>query len=143
VHRRRAMLADGGEMAQRSLAHVLERVLGRSEFVAALSAQSEARHSSATTCSDADTFVREVLSQVAGQFGLQTAEITTNTRRRVVVRARALVSYAAVCRAGLPARRVAPLPGVSPRTVLDGVALAERRLHAHLITFQPLRRRQH
>ncbi len=120
-----------------------ERVLGRSEFVAAFSAQSDPGHLPAATCVDADTFVRDVLSQVAGQFGLQIAEITTNTRRRVVVRARALVSYAAVRRAGLPARRIAPLLGVSPRTVLDGVALAERRLHAHLIEIRPPRRRPH
>jgi hypothetical protein len=120
-----------------------ERVLGRSEFVAAVSAQSEARHAPAVRPVDADTFVRDVLSQVARQFGLQIAEITTNTHRRSVVRARALVSYAAVRRAGLPARRVAPLLGVSPRTVLDGVALAERRLHAHLTSLEPLQHRQH
>jgi hypothetical protein len=79
------------------------------------------------------------------QFGLQIAEITTNTRRRVVVRARALVSYAAVRKAGLPARRVAPLLGVSPRTVLDGIALAERRFPANALAhseLQPPRRRQ-
>jgi hypothetical protein len=46
---------------------------------------------------------------VAAQCGLHVAEITTGTRRRVVVRARALVSYAAVRNAGVPARRVAPL----------------------------------
>jgi putative transposase len=120
-----------------------ERVLGCGEFVAAVSAQSEARPALAATRVDADTFVCDLLAQVAAQFGLQIAEITTNTRRRVVVRARALVSHAAVRRAGLPARRVAPLLGVSPRTVLDGVALAEQRLHAYLADFQPLRRRSH
>jgi putative transposase len=122
-----------------------ERVLGCSEFVAALTAQSEARHPPAVTPVDADSFVRDVVAQVAAQFGLQIAEITTNTRRRVVVRARALVSYAAVRNAGLPARRVAPLLGVSPRTVLDGIALAERRFPANALAhpeLQPRRRRQ-
>jgi len=120
-----------------------ERVLGRSEFVAALSVQSEARHSPAATSVDVDTFIRDVLSQVAVQWGLQIAEITTNTRRRAVVRARALVCSTAVRRAGLPARCVAPLLGVSPRTVLDGVAPAERRLQAQLSEIQRPRRRQH
>ena len=122
-----------------------ERVLGRSDFVAALTAQSEARHQPAATPVDAADFVGDVLSQVAAQLGLQIAEITTNTRRRAVVRARALVSYAAVRTAGLPARRVAPLLGVSPRTVLDGVALAERRFHANTLAQPALyrtRRRQ-
>ena len=41
--------------------------------------------------------------------------------------------------------RVAELLGVSPRTVLDGVALAERRFHANALppsTPQPPQRRQ-
>ncbi len=122
-----------------------ERVLGRGDFVAALTTQAETTPQPAATPVDANTFVRDVLVQVAAQLGLQIAEITTNTRRRVVVRARALVSYAAVRTAGLPARRVAPLLGVSPRTVLDGVALAERRFHANALppsTPQPPQRRQ-
>lgn len=122
-----------------------ERVLGGSDFVAALIVQSEARRQSAAAPVDAETFVRDVLSQVAAQLGLQIGEITTNTRRRVVVRARALVSYAAVRTAGLPARRIAPLLGVSPRTVLDGVALAERRFHANTPAqpaLHPTKRRQ-
>ena len=96
-----------------------------------------------TATVDASAFVAAVLVHVAVQCSLQIAEITTNTRRRAVVRARSLVSYAAVRNAGLPARQVAPLLGISPRTVLDGVALAERRFpadalaHPHL---QPPRR---
>ena len=108
-------------------------MLGGADFVAALTVQSGARHHPAATPVDADRLVRDVLSQVAAPLGLQIAEITTNTHRRVVVRARALVSYDAVRTAGLPARRVAPLLGVSPRTVLDGLALAGRRFPADTV----------
>lgn len=121
-----------------------ERVLGRGEFVAALTAESEARRfRAAATCVDGDAFVRSVLAHVAAELGLRVAEITTNTRRRVVVRARALVSYAAVCNAGLPARRVAPLLGVSPRTVLDGVISAQHRFPANALAHPKLQPRPH
>ena len=123
-----------------------ERILGRGEFVAAVTAESEARHFRAGTVVDGDSFIRSVLVHVAAEFGLQVGEITTNTRRRAVVRARALVSYAAVRNGGLPARHVAPLLGVSPRTVLDGVVSAERRFPANALAhpkLQPLGRRKH
>jgi putative transposase len=104
-----------------------ERILGRNDFVTAAIAVSDANHPPLSAPVDPSAFVREVLRYVAAQFDLRIAEVTTNTRRRAAVRARALVSYAAVRNAGLPARRVAPLLGISPRTVLQGVAHAQRR----------------
>ncbi len=104
-----------------------ERVLGRNDFVRAVIAECDAAQPPRSTPVDATAFVRAVLTHIATAFDLQIAEITTNTRRRAVVRARALVSYAAVRHAGLSARCVAPLLGISPRTVLQGVAIASRR----------------
>jgi hypothetical protein len=74
-----------------------------------------------------------VLTHIATRCDLQVAEITINTRRRAVVRARALVCYAAVRNAGIPARRVAPLLGITPRAVLQSAALAEHRFSAAVL----------
>ena len=104
-----------------------ERILGHTDFVTRVIAASDARPPPLSAPVDPVMFVRDVLTHVATLFDLQIAEITTNTRRRAVVRARALASYAAVRNAGLPARRVAPLLGISPRTVLQGVVIAQRR----------------
>lgn len=101
-----------------------ERILGSSEFVTAVIAAAPA----VLACPiDPATFVNAALAHVATRYDLRVAEITTNTRRRAVVRARALVCYAAVQHAGLPARRVAPLLGITPRAVLQAAALAARR----------------
>ena len=117
----------------------VERVLGDGDFVAALGAEIEAARTPPTASIDARDFVHAVLPYVASQFDLQIAEITTNSRRRAGVRARALISYAAVRHAGLPARRIAPLLGVSPRTVLDGVCLAERHFSPDILADPKLR----
>lgn len=103
-----------------------ERILGSSEFVTAvIAATAPPALASPIDCA---AFVAAALTHVATRYHLQVAEITTNTRRRAVVRARALVCYAAVRRAGLPARRVAPLLGITPRAVLQAAALAARRV---------------
>ena len=102
-----------------------ERILGSSEFVTAVIAA--AAPPVLASPIDPATFVNAALAHVATRYDLRVAEITTNTRRRAVVRARALVCYAAVQRAGLPARRVAPLLGITPRAVLQAAALAARR----------------
>ena len=102
-----------------------ERILGGSAFVTAVIAATPAQPAASPL--DPAPFVTAVLTHVATRCQLQVAEITTNTRRRAVVRARALVCYAAVRHAGLPARRVAPLLGITPRAVLQAAALAERR----------------
>jgi chromosomal replication initiation ATPase DnaA len=74
--------------------------------------------------------VAQLLTHVAHLTGLQVAELTTNTHRHAVVRARAMISYVAVRHAGLSARQVAAPLGVSPRTVLDGLVAGERSLAA-------------
>lgn len=68
-----------------------------------------------------------LLSHVATQFDLQIAEISTISRRRAAVRARALVSYAALRSAGLPARRVAPLLKVDPCTGSNCGQISDRK----------------
>jgi len=104
-----------------------ERVLGRSEFVTTLRGECTPGPRPLAAQVDPATFVPDTVQRVAAYLGVEAREISTNSRRRVVVRARALVCYLTVRLAGLPARRVAPLLGVSARTVLDGVSLAERR----------------
>ena len=120
-----------------------ERILGSTAFVATLRAEAEATPQPLGVPVDPARFVSQVLSHVANRFDLHVAEVTTNTRRRRVVQARALVSYAAVRNAGLSARRVAPLLGVDPRTVLKGVWIAEHRFPLSVLAdplLQPTRR---
>jgi hypothetical protein len=120
-----------------------ERVLGSSAFIARLLA--DAAPSPTPVCApvDAAQCVAQVLSRVARRLDLQIPEITTTSRRRIVVEARALVSYAAVRNAGLPARQVAPLLGVRPRTVLKGAWLAQRRFASRVLQAPELHPHRH
>lgn len=115
-----------------------ERILGGSEFVTAVIATTAAQPGLPSPI-DPAAFVPAVLAHVASRCHLQVAEITTNTRRRAVVRARALVCYAAVRHAGLAARRVAPLLGITPRAVLQAAVLAERRFSPAVLADPQLR----
>ena len=77
-----------------------------------------------------------LLAHVAQRLALTVTEVTARSRRRSVVQARDIVSYVAVCQAGLPARQVAPWVGLSPRAVLEAVARGRGEVRAHPIALE-------
>jgi hypothetical protein len=105
-----------------------ERVLGSSEFVDALLQQVPAPPRPVAVRPDIGLVLHPLLQTVAARCGLSAAELATNSRRRPVVAARALVSQVAVHRYALSPTHVATALGVSRQTVLYGVTHARRLL---------------
>jgi len=136
--RRRGEFAGGG--LRRSLgtwhasAHVRrgrerwagnERILGSPEFLRTiLAATTEPAVQPLAVRADAATVVAGLVARVAARCGVSAREVATNSQRRAVVAARAIVSQLAVRHYALSPTRVAGILGVSRQTVLYGVAHA-------------------
>ncbi len=99
-----------------------ERILGSAAFVADVLAELAPAGPLPARRLEPAVVLPPLLTHVAQRLALTVTELTARSRRRGVVRARDIVSYVAVCQAGLPPRHVAPWVGLSPRAVLDAVA---------------------
>jgi putative transposase len=105
-----------------------ERLLGSSEFVHAVLQQAAPPPRPLAARSAIGPVLTPLLQTVAARCGLSAAALASNSRRRPVVAARALVSQVAVERYALSPTHVADALGVSRQTVLYGVAHASRLL---------------
>jgi REP element-mobilizing transposase RayT len=99
-----------------------ERILGSSDFVARIleqmgEAELESAVQSEVTARDLSLLIQEV----AARFGLSPCEVTGGSRRRQIVEARAVVSYAAIRRYGMSLTEIAHLLHVSVQSVIRAV----------------------
>lgn len=102
-----------------------ERILGSGQFVhAVLSDAPPLQPSPLGAAPDPQAVVGALLDRVARECGVSAGAMATNSRRRAVVAARAIVSYIAVRHHALPPTHVAAVLGVSRQTVLYGVTNA-------------------
>ena len=95
-----------------------ERVLGSTEFVAALQRTTEAAARARGPRVALDT----VITRVCRHLGLSRAALTGGGRRAALQRARARIAYLWVEVLGHPARPLAQFLGVSPQAVYQAVA---------------------
>jgi putative transposase len=111
-----------------------ERVLGSSDFVAQLQAEELAKRHPLRPPAPVHETLARIVSVVAEHGGLSAVEICSGSKRRDVVRARALLSFMAIREAGLSAAHVARALNVTPRAVVrvlgHGCQIAnEAKLH--------------
>jgi putative transposase len=99
-----------------------ERILGSAAFVSGVLTELVPTGAPSARRLEAAAVLPPLLAYVAQRLALTVTELTARSRGRDVVRARDIVSYVAVCQAGLPARQIAPWLKLSPRAVLDAVA---------------------
>jgi REP element-mobilizing transposase RayT len=104
-----------------------ERVLGSGAFVERLRAAATLPRPRPARALQA---LPRVIARVAQAFGLPPAALTSGTRARPVVQARAAVSAVAVPLLGLPATQVAAALGVTQMPVLRGLARGRTLLAA-------------
>jgi len=105
-----------------------ERVLGDSDFVEAVLAHVNRGAPLEHPIAQAADWINPLLRRLALHAGLELSELTTNTKRRCVVRVRQALCYLAVCHGGIPARQIGPVLGIDARTVLKAAAHGERAL---------------
>ncbi len=102
-----------------------ERILGGPDFV--LGVLKEAEQTSRQGHSEAKPSLNEVIERVAKDLGLSVKECCGGGRRRLLVRARAVISHKAVRELGFPVVSVARALGVSSQAILMGLERVERR----------------
>jgi len=100
-----------------------ERVLGSSDFVLHVLSEMAGASLRPTPVPHAAD-LSAVIERVAATVGMTIAACRSGSRRKAVVAARALISKEAVTELGLPVITVARALGVSPQTVLAGLARA-------------------
>ena len=101
-----------------------ERILGRSEFVErVLQDMAPPLHLPRARAGPAALLA--LMARVAALWRLTPAELTSGSRRRVVARARAVLSWGAVRGLGLPIATVARALTISPTVARDGIARGE------------------
>ena len=106
-----------------------ERILGSPAFVRAiLAATEEPPVRPLAPRADTAAVVAELTVRIAARCGVSAREVATNSQRRAVVAARAIVGYLAVRQYALSPTHVAGVLGVSRQTVLYGVAHAAQLL---------------
>ena len=70
--------------------------------------------------------LENLLTTVAGRYGLEVTELCSGSRRREVVKARGLVNYVAVRIGGLGPTKLGSLLRVSRQSILRGLKIGER-----------------
>ena len=106
-----------------------ERILGSAQFVRSILSDAEPPQPLPLgAVANVAAVVRTLVERVALDCGVSAREVATNSRRRAVVAARAIVSHVAVHHYALAPTRVAAVLGVSRQTVLYGVANASQLL---------------
>jgi REP element-mobilizing transposase RayT len=94
-----------------------ERVLGSSDFVLRLQSEALARDQGGPPPRPAAEALPRIVSAVADHAGLSAAELCSGSKRHVVVRARALLSFPAIREGGVSAAAVARAVHVTARAV--------------------------
>jgi hypothetical protein len=102
-----------------------ERILGSSEFVERVWAETERQGLEKTRSNGGD--VNDLIARAAAQFGLTPAELCGGTRRRPVVAARRCAAWVAVRHLGGSPTAVARALGVSRETIPQDNGIARTR----------------
>ena len=99
-----------------------ERVLGSSEFVEEILREVDSKEKERTTRGKvSEEAVLTLVEQIGSRLGLTVGELMTGSRRRRVVEARNLISFAVVCGYGMSLVQTGKLLNISKQSVLRGV----------------------
>lgn len=106
-----------------------ERILGSSEFVQGILREvQKPKLKEHHLMQDPEKSLEALINTVASLFKLNTAEVTSGSRRRCVVEARKVISFVAIRKRGMSLARVSARMNVSKQSIIRGMEGGEKVL---------------